>query len=95
MSDEQPAYNARVRGRYQIVFSSRDREISAGQALGFWSRFKAMLMGLAFLIVAVAVLAAGLIFGSILAVVLGICLIIVIAIVITKAIWRGVKPGQG
>jgi hypothetical protein len=95
MSDEQPAYNSRVRGRYQIVFSNRGGDATAGQALGFWSRFKAVLVGVAFLVVAVAVLTVGLIFGSILAVVLGICLALLIAIVILKATWRGVKPGQG
>jgi len=83
-----------VRGRYQIVFSNRESAVSASEPRGFWSRFKALLIGLAFLVVAGAILMAALIFGSILAAVLWVCLVLVIAFVILKATWRGLKPGQ-
>jgi hypothetical protein len=82
-----------VRGKYQIAFSNRNREVSGGQPLGFWSRFKTLTVGIAFLIVAVGIVTCGLIFGSILAAVLCICLVVAIAIVILKATWRGVKQG--
>jgi hypothetical protein len=82
-----------VRGNYQIAFSNRNRKVSGGQPLGFWSRFKTLTAGIAFLIVAVGIVACGLIFGSILAAVLCTCLVVAIAIVILKASWRGVKQG--
>jgi|SRR5664279_4174193 len=90
---QQSAYNASVRGKYQIVFSNRSSETAGGLPLGFWSRFKALTVGMAFLIVAVGTVACGLIFGSILAAILYVCLVVAIAIVILKSTLRGVKPG--
>jgi hypothetical protein len=84
-----------MRGRYQIVLTSRQDGASAGQSLGFWSRFKALLIGVGFLLVAVTVLVVALIFGSVLAAVLWICLVLVCAAVILKTAWRGRKPDRG
>lgn len=87
-------YNGRVKGRYQIVLSTRSSPEDAGRPLSIWSRFKALFAGLAILIVAVAILALALILGSIMAAVLWVCLVLVIAGVVVKATWRGVKRGQ-
>jgi len=80
-----------VRGRYQIVLSTRPPGEAEQRPLSFWSRFKLLFAGLGILIVAVAVLIAALIFGSILAAMLWVCLVLVIAAVVLKATWRGLK----
>lgn len=79
-----------MRGRYQIVISARSGS-SSDQREGIWARFKALVVGLGFLIVAAGVFIAALIFGSILAAVLWVCLVVVIAVVILKNAWRKVN----
>ncbi len=85
------SYNAGVRGRYHIVLSTRSGPASDGQPQGCWARFTALLIGIGFLIVAVAVLVAALIFGSMLAAVLWVCLVVVMAVVILKVTWRRLR----
>ena len=90
----QRAYNASMRGRYQIVISARSGSAS-GQPRGFWARFKTLLVGVGFLTVAVGVLVVALIFGSILVAVLWSCLVLVIGALILKTTWQRLKGGHG
>ena len=83
-----------VRGRYQIVISTRSGPAS-GQPEGFWGRVTALLIGVGFLVIAIGVLAVALIFGSILAAVLWFCLVVVIGAVILKTTLQRFKGGHG
>jgi hypothetical protein len=83
-----------MRGQYQVIISARSGS-APGQPHGYWARFKALLFGVGFLIVAVGILVVALIFGSILAAVLWICLVMLIGAVILKTAWRRLKRGHG
>jgi len=78
-----------VKGRFQIVLSSRSGAGQPPVPLSLWSRFRLLFAGLAIVTIAVAVLLLALFLGSILAAVLWVCLVLVIAAVILKATWRG------
>ena len=90
-----PAYNAHVRGRYQIVLSTGLGDDPAGKPASFWSRFKAILIGMAALLIAVTVMVIALVFGSILAAVLWVCLTLVLGAVIVMATVRELRRRRG
>ena len=84
-----------MRGRYHIVVSSGLGADPQGQPPGFWNRFKAILIGMAALLIAVTVMVVALVFGSILAAVLWVCLMLVLGAVIVIATVREVRRQRG
>jgi hypothetical protein len=85
---EQEPSSPTTRGGYQIIDSSSGGSASNTRLHGFWERFKALLIGVEFLIAVVTVLVVAVIFGSIFVVVLWVCLVVAIASVIVRLTWR-------
>jgi len=85
--EEQPSSPA-MRGRDQITRSTRGGSASNTRPPGFWKGFKALLIGVRFLIAVVTVLVVAVIFGSIFVAVLWVCLVVAIASVIVRITWR-------
>jgi hypothetical protein len=84
---EQEPSSPTTRGRDQIIRSTRGGSATSGRLPGVWDRFKALLIGVGFLIGVATALVIAVIFGSIFIAVLWVCLVVAIASVIARFTW--------
>ena len=80
-------------GKLQIIISSRANTSQplSTQPLGFWRRFKLLIIGFGILMIAAAVLVIALILGSIVVAVLWACLVLAVGFLLIRTVLKRIR----